>query len=137
MRLKSPGTENTSATPIWTRRRARWRPSVASDEAIVVDGVEEFCTHETTSLLAGLCVSKDPIFVAMMVVVVVGGGVLRWSENWKEKERERMVEKFEVFEGFFLVCLMVEVMSDEEGVGKREVYICKAGFCDACVCVLV
>ena len=44
----------------------------------------------TTSLLEGLCESNHPVFVSMMVVVE-GGGFLRCNENWKEKERERMI----------------------------------------------
>ncbi|WVZ16125.1 hypothetical protein V8G54_009107 [Vigna mungo] len=67
VRLKSPGTEKTSVTPTWTRRRARWRPRVASVEVMAVAG-REFLMAEAvplgtlpTSLLAGLVESREPM----------------------------------------------------------------------------
>lgn len=69
--MKSPGTEKTSVTPTWTNRRARWRPSVASQEAIAVAGwIGEvlFCfVHETTSLFGAFVISKDPNIVDILL----------------------------------------------------------------------
>ena len=43
VRLKSPGMEKTSLTPICTKRRAKWLPRVASDEAMSMVGATDAC----------------------------------------------------------------------------------------------
>lgn len=72
MRLKSPGTENTSVTPIWTSRRARWRPSVASEGVTMVEGVELWMVETAPfdgmaqrSVLECEQASSAPILVSM------------------------------------------------------------------------
>lgn len=75
--------------PTWTRRRARWRPSVASEAAITEDGMEHWMVfvsvvdlQQTTSLVVGFDVSKEPKFVAMFGCESGDG----FSEDWKVKE---------------------------------------------------
>ncbi|KAJ0878730.1 hypothetical protein HanRHA438_Chr10g0443101 [Helianthus annuus] len=71
VRLKSPGTEKTSETPIWTRRRARWRPSVASPE---LKGTGEDWMQQVGVSLGGLprlplvagVASKAPMILVSM-----------------------------------------------------------------------
>lgn len=64
------------------------------------------------SLLGGLVVSKDPIFPSM-----VGGGTSRtlglalerFSENWKEKERDSIVKEREEITMVVLCCVCDEL----------------------------
>ncbi|KAJ0842669.1 hypothetical protein HanRHA438_Chr15g0683121 [Helianthus annuus] len=72
VRLKSPGTEKTSETPICTRRRARWRPRVASAE---LNETAEDCMQVAPLIwegqpmlpLGAAAASREPTLVSMIL----------------------------------------------------------------------
>jgi len=70
VRLKSPGTANTSLTPTCTRRRARCRPSVAfgggGGAPPPVDDDDMMEPEPGTPFAAGLCPSKDTMPLVSM-----------------------------------------------------------------------
>ncbi|GFY82426.1 thiamine pyrophosphate dependent pyruvate decarboxylase family protein [Actinidia rufa] len=70
------GTEKTSVAPIWTSRRARWRPRVDSAELSAVDAGELWSVETTslcgmlpTSLHGGLHTSSAPILVSIAIMM--------------------------------------------------------------------
>lgn len=75
MRLKSPGTVKISVTPAWTRRRAKCRPRVASEDptAIAEAGTESWSVATApfgglpTLPFVGLHASMDPILVSIRI----------------------------------------------------------------------
>lgn len=71
VRLKSPGTVKRSVIPIWTSRRAKWPPRVASHEVTGAVGTESWMAEtepldgQQTTSLAGLLTSREPIMVSI------------------------------------------------------------------------
>lgn len=87
MRLKSPGTVKISETPAWTRRRAKCRPRVASEDptAIAEAGTESWSVATApfgglpTLPFVGLHESMDPILVSIRITEKEKGkGLVCW-----------------------------------------------------------